>query len=73
MEIEQKPNVGNLDKIIRLALGIAILLLGIIFKSWWGVVGIVPFFTGLFNFYPAYGLMGISTKSKVKTEKLKTK
>jgi len=68
-----KPNVGNLDKIIRLTLGVAIILLGIIFKSWWGVVGLVPLLTALLNFCPAYSLIGISTKSKVKTEKLKTK
>jgi len=68
-----KPNVGNLDKIIRLVFGAAILLLGIIFKSWWGVIGVVPFFTGLFNYCPAYSLIGVSTKSKVKTEKLKMK
>lgn len=66
-----KPNVGSADKIARIVLGVVIVALGIYFQSWWGAVGIVPLLTGIFNFCPAYNLIGISTKSKVKTEKLK--
>ena len=35
-------NVGKTDRIVRIILGIAIILLGIYFQSWWGAVGIVP-------------------------------
>jgi hypothetical protein len=66
-----KANVGSADRIIRLILGAVIIVLGFYFKSWWGVVGIVPIITGLVNYCPAYSLMGVSTKTKVKTEKLK--
>lgn len=68
-----KPNVGSADKVIRIILGIVIIALGFIFQSWWGLVGIVPLLTGLFNFCPAYSLIGVSTKAKVETEKLKSK
>lgn len=66
-----KTNVGSADRIVRLVLGVVIILLGIYFKSWWGIIGIVPVITGLLNFCPAYSLIGFSTKKKVETEKLK--
>jgi len=66
-----KTNVGSADRIVRLVLGVVIILLGIYFKSWWGIIGIVPVITGLLNFCPAYSLIGVSTKKKVETEKLK--
>ena len=66
-----KANVGNSDRIIRFILGAVIIVLGFYFKSWWGVVGIVPILTGLLNFCPVYNLIGVSTKKKIETEKLK--
>jgi len=57
-----KQNVGNIDKIIRIILGIIIGALGFYFKSWWGLVGIVPVATALLNFCPFYPMMGINTK-----------
>ncbi len=68
-----KKNVGSTDKLIRIVLGIVIIALGFIFKSWWGVVGVAAILTGVLNFCPAYSLIGFSTKSKVETEKLKVK
>lgn len=66
-----KTNMGSADKIIRLILGVVIIGLGIYFKSWWGLVGLVPLVTALMNFCPAYTLIGVSTKKKIDTEKLK--
>lgn len=66
-----KTNVGGSDRIIRLVLGAVIIALGFYFKSWWGVIGVVPIITGLLNFCPVYYLIGVSTKKKVETEKLK--
>lgn len=66
-----KANVGNSDRIIRFILGAVIIVLGFVYNSWWGVVGIVPIITASLNFCPAYSLIGISTKKKVETEKLK--
>lgn len=66
-----KANVGNTDRIIRFVLGAVIIVAGFYFKSWWGVVGVVPIITGLLNYCPAYNLIGVSTKKKIETEKIK--
>jgi hypothetical protein len=66
-----KANVGSADRVIRFVLGLVIIALGFYFKCWWGVVGVVPIMTGLLNFCPAYNLIGVSTKKKIETEKLK--
>lgn len=57
-------NVGGTDKAIRIVAGIVILALGLVFKSFWGLVGLLPLLTGLVGFCPAYVLFGISTCKK---------
>ncbi len=59
-----KKNVGSADKVFRVILGIVVILLGIIFHSWWGLVGIIPLFTGLVNFCPLYAVLKLSTSKK---------
>ncbi len=59
-----KKNIGSADKIIRVIVGIAIILLGIIYQSWWGVIGIVPLFTALSGTCLLYLPFGISTLKK---------
>lgn len=59
-----KHNVGNADKITRWVIGIVIAGLGIYFKSWWGLVAIVPIATALFSFCPLYLPLRISTQKK---------
>ena len=66
-----KVNVGSVDRVIRFILGTVIIILGFYFKSWWGVVGIVPIATAALSFCPAYSLIGVSTKKKIETDKLK--
>ena len=56
-----KCNVGGTDRIIRIILGVVIILAGVYFKSWWGVVGILLIVTGLIRFCPAYIPFGFST------------
>jgi len=62
-----KPNVGRLDKKIRIVAGITIIAAGAFFQSWWGAVGIVPLATALINWCPAYLPLKIST-CKTETE-----
>ena len=57
-----RANVGGADKVIRVVLGLLIIVLGIVFKSWWGLVGLLPLATALINFCPLYTLIGISTR-----------
>jgi hypothetical protein len=57
-----KINVGNTDRIARIAVGAVLMVLaltGII--GVWGWIGIVPLATGLFRFCPAYSLLGANT------------
>ena len=63
-----KPNVGGLDKKIRIAAGIIIIAAGAFFQSWWGAVGIIPLATALINWCPAYQPFGISTCETSETE-----
>lgn len=57
-------NVGGADKVIRIVAGLVILGLGLAFKSYWGLVGLLPLITGLVGFCPAYVILGISTCKK---------
>ncbi len=54
-------NVGGADKAARILVGIVILGLGLAFKSYWGLVGLLPLLTGLLGFCPAYLIFGVST------------
>lgn len=56
-----KTNMGSIDRIIRAVAGLAILGVGYHFRSWWGLVGLVPLLTALVRFCPAYVPLGIST------------
>ncbi len=56
-----KKNVGGADKSFRVIAGLVIIALGLIYSSWWGLIGIIPVFTGLTGRCPAYLPFGIST------------
>lgn len=64
-----KANIGSTDKVVRLILGAIIIILGFYFNTWWGIIGLVPIITVAINFCPIYGILGISTRPKAKTEK----
>jgi len=57
-----KKNIGNADRWIRIILGAAIIIAGIVFKSWWGLVGIIPIGTAVINFCPLYAPFRLSTR-----------
>ena len=59
-----KANVGGIDRVLRIAVGIVLLSLVFILEGnarYWGLVGLLPLVTGLFQFCPAYSLFGLST------------
>jgi hypothetical protein len=58
-----KTNIGSIDRVIRIIAGVGILGAGYYFKSWWGLVGIVPLLTAFVGFCPAYVPFGLSTCS----------
>jgi hypothetical protein len=56
------PNVGTIDRLIRIVAGIALITLAALGKvGAWGYLGIVPLATGVFRFCPAYRLIGLTT------------
>ncbi len=59
-----KCNVGTIDRLLRIILGLIIAILGVLFNSWWGLVGLVPLATGLFQICPLYMPFKISTVKK---------
>ena len=56
-----KKNVGSTDKILRYILGILIIALGLVYNSWWGIIGLVPIFTAAMGWCPLYALFKTST------------
>jgi hypothetical protein len=59
-----KANVGGADRVIRIVAGLVLLSLVVILEGdarWFGLIGIVPLFTGLMRWCPAYTLLGINT------------
>jgi hypothetical protein len=57
-----KANVGNIDRVLRILVGLALIVLAATHKVGpWGYLGIIPLATGLFRFCPAYSLLGIRT------------
>ena len=63
-------NIGPLDRILRIILGIVLiayaLQLGMPATGWnWvGWIGIIPILTALFSFCPLYRLIGVNTGAK---------
>jgi sulfite exporter TauE/SafE len=64
-----KANVGNVDRWIRIILGVVIIVLGIVYRNWWGLIGIIPILTGIFRICPAYIPFGIKTCKSVPESK----
>lgn len=59
-----KANVGGVDKILRIVVGLGLLSLILILQGnarWWGLVGLIPLATGLVNFCPLYALLGLNS------------
>lgn len=57
-----KVNVGNIDRALRIVLGLV--LLSLVFvgpQTYWGLLGLIPLATALMKSCPAYTLIGVST------------
>ena len=60
-----KANVGGVDRIVRIAAGMALIAWVLLANGpAWAWIGLAPLATGLLNFCPAYGILGISTCKK---------
>lgn len=54
-----KCNVGKTEQKIRIGAGVVIILAGLYFRSWWGIIGLVPIITGATRYCPANAILGI--------------
>lgn len=58
-------NVGSVDRVARVVLGVVLLALVLVGPcTFWGLLGIVPLFTGFIGFCPLYSLFGISSATR---------
>lgn len=61
---EMKANVGNIDRALRVIVGIALLSLFFVLEGdarWLGLIGIVPLLTAGMRFCPLYAILGLNT------------
>ena len=59
-----KPNVGRVDRVMRIIIGLGLLSLLLIADEhtrWWGLIGLIPLATGIFRRCPAYLPFGINS------------
>ena len=54
-------NVGGIDQILRIILGVVIYTIRVIYNNWWGLVGLIPLVTGTMSWCPLYNLVGLSS------------
>ena len=55
------PNVGSVDRTLRLVAGIGLAIGGVIFESYWGLIGVALLATAVFRYCPLYVPFKIST------------
>jgi hypothetical protein len=60
-------NVGGVDKILRIVVGLALIAVAAMGITPWAWIGVVPLATGLLNWCPAYTLFGLNTNGKKET------
>jgi hypothetical protein len=54
-------NVGVIDRVARIVVGIALIVWAVIGGPLWAWVGVVPLATGALGWCPAYTLLGLRT------------
>ncbi|WP_022948755.1 YgaP family membrane protein [Methylohalobius crimeensis] len=59
--LKLQPNVGSKDRMIRIIAGVAIVAVGLYFKSWWGAIGLLPIATAVLRWCPGYAPLHINT------------
>jgi len=60
-----KCNVGSTDRVIRIVAGLGIAIAGVVFESYWGLIGVPILATGIFRMCWLYSLLGINTNKEV--------
>jgi len=56
-----KANVGGIDRILRIVVGLALIAWALLGGPIWAWIGVVPLGTALIGFCPLYPLIGMNT------------
>lgn len=56
-----KKNMGGVDRIVRVLIGLGAIGAGVYYQSWFGAIGLVPLATAALGTCPLYTLLGVST------------
>lgn len=43
-----KCNVGKTEQAVRIGIGSIIILVGLYYRTWWGLIGLAPIITGAY-------------------------
>jgi hypothetical protein len=54
-------NIGKFDRVLRRSLGLIIIGLGFYYKSWFGLIGLIPIGFSYWNYCPLYTAFKINT------------
>ena len=58
-------NVGNVDRVLRIVLGLALIGMAVAGTvGIWGYIGVIPLLTGLAARCPLYSVLGIATTTR---------
>lgn len=59
-----KANIGNVERVIRVIIGLALLSLFFVLEGnarYWGLVGLIPLGTAAISWCPLWVLLGVNT------------
>jgi hypothetical protein len=59
-----KCNVGGIDRLLRVVVGLALIAWALTGGPVWAWVGVVPLVTGLIRVCPMYSMLGLNTSCK---------
>ena len=57
-------NLGSIDRVLRIVLGIAIIVYGILESTWLGAIGGIPLLTAIIAWCPLYVPFKLTTCSR---------
>jgi hypothetical protein len=57
-----KRNVGGVDRIVRIVIGLVLVVLGFTTIGWWGAFAAIPLLTGALGWCPLYVPFNFATR-----------
>lgn len=60
-KFKMTKNIGKVDKVARIVVGVIFIVLGMMTGSWLGLIGLIPIATAVLNWCPLYDLLKMNT------------